>query len=122
MSPAGRRAPTANGIGNRTPAATNWTAIISSTRFTTILCADTDAERERVREVVRDVTDHLLTHHYVLIDHDGKPTRWGVYGPQYLNHEPLWWQERGLKSLSMLSYLAVAEHVYRRSKVRGGGA
>ena len=75
------------------------------------LCADTDAERERVREVVRDVTDHLLTHHYVLIDHDGKPTRWGVYGPEYLNQNPLWWQERGLKSLSMLSYLAVAEHV-----------
>jgi len=39
-------------------------------------CADTEAERERVREVVRDVTDHLLTHGFVLIDHDGKPTRW----------------------------------------------
>jgi hypothetical protein len=75
------------------------------------LCADTDAERGRVREVVRDVTDHLLTHHYALIDHDGKPTRWAIYGPEYLNHDPFWWQERGLKSLSILSYLAVAEHV-----------
>ena len=74
-------------------------------------CADTEAERERVREVVRDLTDHLLTHGFVLIDHDGKPTRWAVYGPQYLNHNPLWWQERGLKSLSILSYLTVAEHV-----------
>ena len=75
------------------------------------LCADTDAERARVREVVRDLTDHFLTHHFVLIDHDGKPTRWAVYGPEYLNHDPAWWQERGLKSLSMLSYLSVAEHV-----------
>ncbi|HEV7926907.1 MAG TPA: hypothetical protein VGR14_16235 [Verrucomicrobiae bacterium] len=75
------------------------------------LCADTEAERERVREVVRDVTDHLLTHDFLLIDHDGKPTRWGVYGPQYLNRDPFWWGDRGLKSLSMLSYLAVAEHV-----------
>jgi hypothetical protein len=75
------------------------------------LCADTEAERERVREVVRDVTDHLLTHGFVLIDHDGKPTRWAIYGPQYLNHDPLWWQERGLKSLSILCYLAVAEHI-----------
>ena len=74
-------------------------------------CADTDAERERVREVVRDLTDHLLTHGYVLIDHDGKPTRWAVYGPEQINHEPIWWLERGLKSLSLLSYLAVAEHV-----------
>jgi hypothetical protein len=79
-------------------------------------CADTEAERERVREVVRDVTDHLLTHGFVLIDHDGKPTRWAVYGPQYLNHDPLWWQERGLKSLSILSYLAVAEYVTGDSK------
>jgi hypothetical protein len=75
------------------------------------LCADTDAERERVREVVRDITDHLLTHNFVLIDHDGKPTRWAIYGPQFLNRDPYWWLERGLKSLSMLSYLAVAEHV-----------
>ncbi len=60
---------------------------------------------------MRDVTDHLLTHHYVLIDHDGKPTRWAIYGPQFLNRDPFWWQERGLKSLSILSYLAVAEHV-----------
>jgi hypothetical protein len=74
-------------------------------------CADTEAERARVREVVRDVTDHLLTHGFLLIDHDGKPTRWGVYGPQYLNHDPNWWPERGLKSLSILSYLAVAEHI-----------
>ena len=74
-------------------------------------CADTEAERERVREVVRGVTDHLLTHGFVLIDHDGKATRWAVYGPQYLNHDPLWWEERGLKSLSILSYLAVAGHV-----------
>ncbi len=75
------------------------------------LCAETEAERERVRDVVRGITDHLLTHGFVLIDHDGKPTRWAVYGPQYLNRDPMWWQERGLKSLSMLSYLAVAEHI-----------
>jgi hypothetical protein len=75
------------------------------------LCADSDAERERVREVVRDVTDHLLAHQFALIDHDGKPTRWAIYGPQYLNHDPRWWPERGLNSLSILSYLAVAEHI-----------
>jgi hypothetical protein len=74
-------------------------------------CADTNAERERVREVVRDLTDHLLEHHFALIDHDGKPTRWAVYGPQALNHDPHWIAERGLKSLSILSYLAVAAHV-----------
>ncbi|HZR15791.1 MAG TPA: hypothetical protein VFE51_00570 [Verrucomicrobiae bacterium] len=75
------------------------------------LCADSAEERERVREVVRDLTDHLISHDFCLVDHDGKPTRWGVYGPRFLNNDPDWWQERGLKSLSILCYLAVAAHV-----------
>jgi hypothetical protein len=74
-------------------------------------CADTEEEKARVREVVRDVTDHLLTHDFVLMDHDGRPTRWAIYGPQFLNRDPIWWPERGLNSLSILSYLAVAAHV-----------
>lgn len=74
------------------------------------LVAD-DAEKERVREVVRDLTDHLMAHDFSLVDHDGQPTRWGVFGPRQLNNDPDWWVERGLNSLSALSYLAVAEHV-----------
>ncbi len=79
-------------------------------------CADTDEERERVREVVRDISDHFLTHGFNLVDFDGKPTRWGVYSPEGLNHDPYWWQERGLKSLSLLSYMTVAAHVTGDSK------
>lgn len=75
------------------------------------LVADTEEEKARVREVVRDLTDHLIRHDYNLIDHDGTPTRWGVYSPSSLNHDPHWWAERGLKSLSLLSYMAVTEHV-----------
>lgn len=75
------------------------------------LVAETEEERERVREVVRDLTDHLIAHGFNLVDHDGLPTRWGRYSPEELNHSKWWWTERGLKSLSLLSYLAVAEHV-----------
>ena len=75
------------------------------------LCAETDDEKQRVREVVRDLTDHLIEHDYRLIDHDGQPTRWAIYDPENLNHSEAWWSERGLKSLSILSYLAVAAHV-----------
>jgi hypothetical protein len=75
------------------------------------LVADTPAERARVREVVGDLANHLVTHDFCLVDHDGRPTRWAVFGPQYLNHDPNWWVERGLNSLSILSYLAVAAHV-----------
>lgn len=82
------------------------------------LCADTPEEKERVREVVRDLTDHIIAHGYQLVDHDGQPTRWAVYGPQLFNKDPRWWQERGLNALSMLSYLAVAAHVTGDEKYR----
>ncbi|MBI1388147.1 MAG: hypothetical protein GC154_06840 [bacterium] len=75
------------------------------------LAAETDAEKDAVREVVRNLTDHLMRNDYCLIDHDGTPTRWAVYSPDALNHDPNWWSERGLKSLSILSYLTVAEHI-----------
>jgi hypothetical protein len=68
-------------------------------------------EKERVREVVRELTDHLMAHDFCLVDHDGTPTRWAVFSPKEINHNPQWWVERGLNSLSILSYLAVAEHM-----------
>ncbi len=75
------------------------------------LVAESEAEKERVREVVRDLTDHLIEYGFTMVDHDGRPTRWAIYGPRSLNHDPMWRVERGLKSLSILSYLAVAEHM-----------
>ena len=46
------------------------------------LVATTPEEKDRVRRVVRDLTDHLITHGFTLTDHDGKPTRWGMYAPE----------------------------------------
>jgi len=74
------------------------------------LVAETDAEKHLVREIVADVTGHLIDHELDLVDHDGKPTRWARFGPQTLN-QVTWGSGRGLNSLSILSYLLVAEHV-----------
>ena len=74
------------------------------------LVAETEEEKARVRDVVLAITDHLIDHDFELIDHDGKPTRWARFGPRVLNGGLLW-AERGLNSLSILSYLKVAEHV-----------
>ncbi len=75
------------------------------------LVAETEEEKERVRKVVRDMTDHLLEHEFRLVDHDGLPTRWANFSPKSLNHDPHWWAERGLNSLSVLSYLRTASHI-----------
>ena len=74
------------------------------------LVAKTEAEKKPVREVVAAITDHLIRHGFNLSDHDGKPTRWGNFGPEYCNS--IWgWDQRGLNSLMMLSFLNVAKHV-----------
>ena len=74
------------------------------------LVAETEEEKDEVREVVRDITDHLIRHGFKLVDHDGKPTRWANFSPEYF--DSVWgWDQKGLNSLEMLSFLNVAYHV-----------
>jgi hypothetical protein len=80
------------------------------------LAAETEEEKREAREVIAAVTDHLLEHDFNLVDHDGQPTRWGVYGPKALNLDPRWAGQRGLNSLAILSYLRVAEHATGNKK------
>ena len=81
------------------------------------LVADSEAEKAQVREIVRANMDHLIQHDFALHDHAGR-TRWGVYGPTDLNQDPDWFEERGLKSISILSYLNVAYHITGDEKYR----
>ncbi len=74
------------------------------------LVAETEEEKTAVKEVVTDITDHLIRHSFKLVDYDGKPTRWGSFDPDYFNS--IWgWDQRGLNSMMMLSFLNVASHV-----------
>ncbi len=74
------------------------------------LVAD-ESEKEAIRGTVQRVTDHLMQNNWRLIDKDGKPTRWAIFNPEALNDDPLWEEERGLNSLSILSHLKVAYHI-----------
>jgi len=75
------------------------------------LAAETPQEKDDVRKVVRAITDHLLEHNFSLVDWDGTPTRWAVFDPATINDKLDHWSDRGLNSLSILSYLKVAEHI-----------
>jgi len=68
-------------------------------------------EKKEIARICRAVTDNLLQHEYTLVGHTGRKTRWGVFGPQYLNEDPRWVEERGLNSLELLCYLKVAAHI-----------
>ncbi len=82
------------------------------------LVAESPEEKAEVRAVVAAIVDHLLAHDFALVDWDGQPTRWAVFTPAKLNQDPDWYVERGLNSLSILSYLAVAEHMTAAGKYR----
>lgn len=79
---------------------------------------ETEAEKEAVRAVVRRMADHILNHNWTQTDHDGLPTRWGNFSPDKINRDQFWWEERGLKSLSILAYLAVTHHITGDQKYR----
>ena len=73
------------------------------------LVAD-EAEKAAIRRVVARITDHLITHDYNLVDVDGKPTRWGVWGEAYFQTEEGRY-EAALRSLELLAFLKTAHHL-----------
>jgi hypothetical protein len=79
------------------------------------LAAD-EAHRARVRTQVTRIVDHLIDHGFLLVDLDGRHTRWGVWAPDRLNHDPDWAMERGINSVELLSYLKLAHHLTGQSK------
>lgn len=79
---------------------------------------ESEAEKDHVREVIRRIVDHIITHNYNLVDYDGTPTRWGRFSPEDLNQNPAWHAERGLNSYSILTYLSIAHHVLGDPKYR----
>ncbi|NLY02800.1 MAG: hypothetical protein GXY83_42650 [Rhodopirellula sp.] len=80
--------------------------------------AATAEQKEKIRQVVTRITDHILDHGYYLVGPSGKPTTWGVWAPEQLNHNLRWIIERGLNSLEILSYLKVAEHITGNARYR----
>ena len=66
------------------------------------------AEKKRVAAHVGKIVNYLIDCGYTLHDVDGKPTKWAVWSPEKLNHDPDWQAERGINSVELLSYLKLA--------------
>lgn len=79
------------------------------------LVAD-EGEKAEIERVVRACTDNILNHDLTLVGHTGRKTRWGVWNPKYVNDDPMWWEERGLNSLEILTFLKVAEYICKDAK------
>ena len=74
------------------------------------LAAD-EAERAVIRDHVRRIADYMIEGGFTFRDIDGKPTLWGNWSPEKLNHDADWRAERWLNGLEILSYLRLAEVV-----------
>ena len=74
------------------------------------LVAD-DSLKERAKKLIERIMTHIVDNNFHLIDFDGKPTRWGIWSPDSLNHSKNWMFERGLNSLQILSNLKTAIHL-----------
>ncbi len=79
------------------------------------LVAD-DSQKQRVVQLIDRIAGHIIDNDFHLIDFDGKPTRWGIWHPDSLNHSPNWAYEKGLNSLQILSFLKTAYHFTRDAR------
>ncbi|MCK0192312.1 two-component regulator propeller domain-containing protein [Arenibacter sp. F20364] len=79
------------------------------------LVAD-DKEKRRVADHFSKIMDHLLRNDFNLVDVDGTHTRWGVWSPNRLNHDPDWAPERALNSLELLAFLKFTHHITKKKK------
>jgi len=70
-----------------------------------------DQEKAKVSAGLKAIMDRMIEHGYNFVDVDGAPTRWGIFNPTIINHDPRWEAERALSSLELLSFLKTTYHV-----------
>lgn len=82
--------------------------------------AKTPGEKERVTRFFKKIMDHIIANHWNLVDVDGKPTLWGRWSPEYVNHYPETIGDRRLNSAELIASLQLAYRMtgkdeYKRS-------
>jgi hypothetical protein len=75
-----------------------------------------EEEKIMIRNHVSKIMDCLIKTGYNLVDIDGTHTRWAVWSPEMLNHDPDWASEKALNSMELLAYLKLAAHITGKEK------
>lgn len=79
------------------------------------LCAD-EAEKKKIAASISAIADHAIENGGTLRDVDGLPTTWAHWGPDELNRDDMWFNERGVNSLEFLMMLKTAYHMTNDEK------
>lgn len=76
-------------------------------------------EKELAKEHLTRMASYIMENGWVLIDMDGKPTRWGRWNPEYLLR-PYGYSDRGVNGLEALAFTQAAYAVSGDQKYRKG--
>lgn len=67
-------------------------------------------EKEKAKEHIQRMTDHIIESGWYLKDLDGKPTVWARWDPEFI-FSPQHTDERGLNAVEAFAMVAVAQHM-----------
>mgnify|MGYP000734202934 CR=1 FL=1 len=76
-------------------------------------------EKELAKEHLTRMASYIMENGWVVIDMDGKPTRWGRWNPEYLLR-PYGYNDRGVNGLEALAFIQAAYAVSGDEKFRDG--
>ncbi|MBC8183734.1 hypothetical protein H8E88_21790 [candidate division KSB1 bacterium] len=79
----------------------------------------TGREKELAREHLTRIAAHIVDNNWVLIDMDGKPTRWGRWDPKYLL-SPYGSQDAGLNGMEAQTFMQTAYAISGEKKFQDG--
>ena len=80
--------------------------------------APNPADRERAVNLITAIMDHIIENDWYLVDHDGRPTQWGRWNPDYVNRFPVQVGDRRLNSVEILSFLQTSYYFTRDETYR----
>lgn len=75
------------------------------------LVAQTPSEKMKGAKLLLDAVTYIITNDYYLMDVTGQRTSWGVWNPSFINDNPNWFDQRGVNSMQILSWIAAAQTV-----------
>ena len=65
-------------------------------------------EKKRVADFIDAIMTHIIENDFYFVDHDGKPTLWGRWNPEYVNWYPRYVSDRKLNSAHLIAGLQLA--------------
>jgi hypothetical protein len=73
------------------------------------LVAQTPSEKMRAARLLTNCMAYVVKNNFYLVDVTGQRTTWGVWNPSFLNDNPDWFDQRGVNSLQIVSWLSSAQ-------------